>query len=326
MLMMLVSNTTVLAQYKVGNDDGFSNASYTQANFSLPIFAVGNDDGFAGNSYTQAERFAIYAVGNDDGFSENSYTQANFSLPIFAVGNDDGFAENSYTQAERFAVYAVGNDDGFAENSYTQANFSLPIFAVGNDDGFAIGSVDSESDESSLPVALLWLAADCETTGVILKWVTASETNNDFFSVERSVDAVNFELLGTVAGAGNSNQTLDYSFPDHDVFNDIVYYRLKQTDFDGQFDYSEIIAVNCNIEPFSYIKAYPNPITQELLTIESTNSEQIGFEIVNSIGTVVYRGIFVQKTSIQMNGFAKGIYIIKFSDGKNHEFKKIIKE
>ena len=78
---------------------------------------------------------------------------------------------------------------------------------------------------------------------VKLNWATASETNNDYFTIERSNDAVTFEPVGYVNGAGNSNIMNEYMFYDNAPFA-LSYYKLKQTDFDGTSTFSEIIAVN----------------------------------------------------------------------------------
>jgi hypothetical protein len=75
----------------------------------------------------------------------------------------------------------------------------------------------------------------------ILKWTTATETNNDYFLVERSLDAINFVEVEKVKGAGNSMETLNYKLVDKKPYNGINYYRLKQVDFNGQFKYSNTV-------------------------------------------------------------------------------------
>src|ERR1041385_9231891 len=92
---------------------------------------------------------------------------------------------------------------------------------------------------------------------VELVWTTASEINNDYFSVERSEDAISYQVVGTVKGAGNSTQELYYSLKDQSPVRGINYYRLKQTDFDGHFKYSEVCSVSA--QPVNGIKVYPNP-------------------------------------------------------------------
>lgn len=177
-----------------------------------------------------------------------------------------------------------------------------------------------------LPVRLLWFTSECDAANINLKWATASETNNDFFEIERSIDGLNFDVIGKVAGAGNSSQTRNYSFSDIKRLKGRMFYRLKQTDFDGKFEYSKIISANCNDQLLKEIKVYPNPATN-VITIETTgNNEVVNFEIINSTGAVVYKSNLIQKTAVQTSILAPGAYIIKFINGNNVEFKKFIKQ
>jgi hypothetical protein len=97
--------------------------------------------------------------------------------------------------------------------------------------------------DNPLPIDLLSFTAKYQDGKVLLNWATGSEINNDYFTLERSRDAVSAEIIGFVDGAGNSSQTLHYEFIDHDPLPGISYYRLKQTDYDGSFEYSQWVAV-----------------------------------------------------------------------------------
>ena len=92
---------------------------------------------------------------------------------------------------------------------------------------------------------------------VILNWTTASELNNDYFTIERSKDAVEFQPIKFVEGAGNSNSILNYEIIDVNPFLGTSYYRLKQTDFNGKYSFSNIVSVNAGSDnvfdkPFNY--------------------------------------------------------------------------
>jgi hypothetical protein len=77
-----------------------------------------------------------------------------------------------------------------------------------------------------------------------LTWTTASETNCDNFEIEHSPDGIQFENIGTEQGSGNSTTTITYTFDDENPFTGATYYRLKQMDFDGSYEYSNIISVS----------------------------------------------------------------------------------
>lgn len=117
-----------------------------------------------------------------------------------------------------------------------------------------------------LPVELV--AFDAQPMGnkrVHLTWTTATEKDNDFFTLERSRDALSFNEFAIVSGAGNSTTTLHYEYYDEDPYPGISYYRLKQTDFDGAFSYSLVRSVLFTGDVF--LSIYPNPV-QDVLEVE----------------------------------------------------------
>lgn len=101
---------------------------------------------------------------------------------------------------------------------------------------------------SVLPIDLLEFNGYSKGITNYIYWVTSSETNNDYFTIERSRNAINWDIIGKVEGAGNSNVELSYHYQDDSFVNGINYYRLKQTDFDGNFTYSKLITINSLID------------------------------------------------------------------------------
>jgi hypothetical protein len=96
-----------------------------------------------------------------------------------------------------------------------------------------------------LPIELLSFAFTCAENGVALAWETATETNNDYFTIQKSLDDINYTNVANINGAGNSNSVLQYSFLDESENSGTRYYRLKQNDFDGNYSYSNTIATSC---------------------------------------------------------------------------------
>ena len=94
-----------------------------------------------------------------------------------------------------------------------------------------------------LPIELGTFTGLHNGRSVVLNWTTISETNNEYFTIQRTLDGVIFEDIGTVSGAGNSQTDIEYEFFDYAPFLGTSYYRLKQTDYDGQYKYSEVISV-----------------------------------------------------------------------------------
>jgi hypothetical protein len=131
--------------------------------------------------------------------------------------------------------------------------------------GFSTFTINgSSAPNTALPVELLFFSATAHNQKqVILNWATASELNNDFFTVERSIDGLNWEVVEFVNGNGTTPLRNDYSTTDIRPFTGLSYYRLKQTDFDGAFEYSYIVSVFIDGEEKSLIKVV-NLIGQEV--------------------------------------------------------------
>ncbi len=125
--------------------------------------------------------------------------------------------------------------------------------------------------EQLLPIKLIDFSVSKTMSGAALKWLTASETDNDFFEIERSTDGKDFISLGRIKGSGNSVQLTSYSFLDQKTISGVNYYRLKQTDFNGEYSYSSIITINFNLSEQTAI-VFPNPVLDQI-TINHTFPE-----------------------------------------------------
>jgi len=282
--------------------------------------------------------FSQYLGGDADGFALNTLTQTVCpplpSTNIYFGGDADGFALNTLTQTvcpplPSTNIYFGGDADGFALNTLTQTVCpplsSTNIYFGGDANGFAL-NILTQTGCTPLPIELLFFDATCDNEVLKILWVTASEINNNYFTLERSEDAINFEPIATIKGAGNSSQILHYQYIDNEALYGVSYYRLKQTDFDGAYEYFNIIAVNCNDEINGYVNIYPNPVFHKLIIEIEGYNEILNFEIVNAIGVVVYNGSLVNKIEVNTTSFSSGIYLIKIKNGNSYELKKIIKE
>ncbi|HSV76144.1 MAG TPA: hypothetical protein VLH37_03835 [Bacteroidales bacterium] len=132
---------------------------------------------------------------------------------------------------------------GIHQNNTQSGSGTNPITAVVSEitsfGNFAI----ARSDNVPLPVSLLAFTARSTAHSVTLHWATATETNNDFFTLERSGDGRNFMPITYLKGSGFSSRVLHYTYIDNQPISGISYYRLKQTDYDGQWEYVGLVAV-----------------------------------------------------------------------------------
>jgi len=147
-----------------------------------------------------------------------------------------------------------------------------------------------------LPIELLSFTGYCNNNNIALNWATASESNNDYFTIERSEDGNNWQAIGTVKSAGNSSMAQQYSFNADETNTEVSYFRLKQTDFNGKFNYSQIIKVNnCN-KNSSGVNIYPNPSNGRSLfgRINLKANEIYSIEIFDYLGKMVSHVTSVQ--------------------------------
>ncbi|MBO7652976.1 MAG: T9SS type A sorting domain-containing protein, partial [Bacteroidales bacterium] len=153
---------------------------------------------------------------------------------------------------------------------------------------FTLGSKDHET---LLPIELVSFTAQCDGRSSLVEWTTATEKNNDYFSLERSDDAINFTEIARVAGAGNSIEPIDYSYTDYGIHAGDNYYRLVQVDYDGTRTVSEIVVANC-IEPEvgePDVQAYPNPFSSDLtVVLDNFGNRAATIEVYDMLGKLFY--------------------------------------
>ncbi|NTW31205.1 MAG: DUF3494 domain-containing protein, partial [Bacteroidetes bacterium] len=163
-----------------------------------------------------------------------------------------------------------------------------------------------------LPIELLSFDANQIGVYVQLDWTTVSETNNNYFTIQRAKDAIYFEEVVRLNGAGNSNTILNYSAIDYYPSNGASYYRLKQTDFDGKFAYSNIVAVN--FEKSLDFSIYPNPFGKSITIIiyDTSQRNNVELRIYNVLGKeVMNTTISKQTTTLETSNLPSGIYFYK---------------
>lgn len=189
---------------------------------------------------------------------------------------------------------------------------------------FYIGSINFLN--TPLPIELLNFNAIAIGNTVELKWSTASEQNNDFFTIEKSKDGINYSFLQNIDGAGNSSIVNHYQCTDHNPYSGLSAYRLKQTDFNGDTTYSNPVYVNFYSQPNITMLVYPNPSDGSLIQLNITpvSNEKMQLKILDAIGKQVYSNNYelneneVNKLTIQpIEKLTQGIYFITVETSTN---------
>jgi hypothetical protein len=143
----------------------------------------------------------------------------------------------------------------------TTQTLSIAANFVGTTCGLIIDNV-SIMPYNPLPIELVYFSAVAEQDQDVLEWQTASQINNDFFTIERSTDAMSWQTVTRVEAAGNSLQTNHYSSIMNETLHGIYYYRLKQTDYNKRFSYSSIVSVER--KTVEDLLLFPNPVSNVL--------------------------------------------------------------
>lgn len=200
------------------------------------------------------------------------------------------------------------------------------------------GTGVSPWDVSPLPVELVSFTGYNSGNINVLNWVTASEINTHKFYVERSKDAVLFDVIGEKDAAGHSTQTLSYSLNDVAPYAGNNYYRLKVVDLDGTYNYSNIILIKTESSDISYTDAilnvFPNPTNHTLfIDYVSSNISEVEIKVYDAIGQVVLINSVEtvkgnQRLWLDVRDLSDGVYIINIQDktGGNILQTKFVKE
>jgi hypothetical protein len=187
------------------------------------------------------------------------------------------------------------------------------------DNIFHIASTNAVA--TPLPIELAYYRAEVTGDEVVSTWKTLQERNNHFFTVEKTVDFETYFEVGTIDGQGSSLEEHTYSISDDSPLTGRSYYRLKQTDFDGNFSFSDPVMIDFDGVASPVLKAYPNPSNGKQITLEVRgfeNIQMVPVNIYNQQGQKVMelnlfqneRGIMKEEIFLPAN-LPQGLYIIK---------------
>jgi len=206
---------------------------------------------------------------------------------------------------------------------YSDTGSLHSIYMVNELIGYAAGGILLKTINGGLPVELFSFSAECVDNDVLLSWTTASETNNKGFEVERSIKnsklkIKNFEPIGFVNGKGTSTELNYYSFKDENLSPGKYLYRLKQIDFDGDFEYSNEIEVEIGLpDKFELYQNYPNPFNPTTkIRYSIPFVETHGGASVQNILLNVYDVLGNEITTLVNEEKPPGVYEVEFDGSK----------
>lgn len=228
---------------------------------------------------------------------------------------DDGFGGFNYSGF----IDGVFDSGDVNPSANWYIDISIPVgvndadsqLATKNESGSNYGFTGFVHPLSALPVNFQSISADTKAKHIRLSFTTATETNNAYFNIERSTDSRNWKKLGSIAGAGTTQQEQQYSFLDKTPLPGLNYYRVKQVDYDGSFSYSAIVSARW--EGKAQVHLFPNP-TNDLLQISGLPNADgpITIEIIDMSGRIMLRQTWNQ-SAINVSALADGVYSLRIS-------------
>ena len=290
----------------------FSNPPTTEASISnlTPVIAIPQIVTVSANEYwsiTDNPSGASARIGlrwdNQSNVSEELIERETLEIMVWNQGNSnwDNYGGENFS--------AGHTQSGGFFSGINPVAFSQKFITLGSQDA-----------ANPLPVELLSFDANLNDEKVNLDWKTASELNNDFFEVQRSEDGEAWEVIGKVTGNGTINELVNYDFTDQSPLYGESYYRLRQVDFDGQFEYSPIVSIkNAFSGQRMEVTLFPNPTSQEniqLRVITQNKQNTIHISMVDISGNTFYNKThwatdFAQDKRIAIPSKLKnGIYVL----------------
>lgn len=236
-----------------------------------------------------------------------------------AGGGGGGQGAVAYSTAQPTINVTTSTNNGTAGKDCT----SCSVTGGSGSGSTNIGILPSTS--TPLPIELVSFTGYCSERNFNLEWQTATETNNDYFIIEKSIDGTNWKKLNQLQGEGNSGTLKKYQYTDLETANTLTYYRLKQVDFDSKTTLFPTIVYNDGCLDDDYgVDFYPNPANS---TINLKKADLfVSYNIINALGQIIQQGV-ISSNPIFISGIFNGVYLFQLVDKKNAlHSKKIIIE
>ncbi len=266
------------------------------------------------------------------GYSFKSFDGTNaFLLSINGTLGD--FATPLGTSSENYLALQNGSQYGFLTIVIDHSTANDRCLSIGN---FGLEPTTNTQtvvvgDCSTLPVELLYFSAKAEENNIQLVWETLSEFQNFGFEVERSLNAKDFRKIAWIKGNGTTSDANQYRFKDEKVIaNETYYYRLKQVDEDGSFEYSSTVSASIkNKHALQIGTIHPNPASDVLyLPIESNSTTEAMVQLFDKTGRIVANfqeeiNKGSNQITLPVRGIQQGIYFARIDVGKERTYRKI---
>ncbi|MBX7095856.1 MAG: T9SS type A sorting domain-containing protein [Flavobacteriales bacterium] len=270
------------------------------------------DNGMGGHNTINSGN--VFSIPNDDVFRTYRF----FYLP--SSGQAALLVDNSI-------VWSYDGPDSRNLNWSGAGDLVVGLLMDGNGadktvfDNLMISSVTT----SPLPIELTRFDVEEENENTVaIRWTTASESNNDHFEIERSADGMNWDVIGKTSGTGNSNSTTVYESMDYSPLEGLSYYRLVQTDRDGNSTIFPAVSIERSF-PITEISVYPNPVSERLTIRTDMSDHSYSVELFDLSGRIYSSATINNGTAtIDVSSIPDGSYYVAVKSGNNISGKQVM--
>lgn len=272
-------------------------------------------------SYTRSSKVAsIHHVSSCEYWHLNRTNgSSNVNVILSWANRSCGVADLSMLRVCRWNGTQWENEGNTLTSGDTSAG-TIRSATVASFSPFTLGSTNAIN---ILPVELIDFSVVQKNNHQLIQWTTATEIENDFFSVEKSYDASNWTKIAEIKGAGNSSQILNYEFLDYELCNSTCYFRIKQTDYNGDYTYSNTLAKS----PKNNVKSVVSYFNENNLILESTKKIRAITSYNSMMQKIDYTSLLNSNIAhINTAIWPAGIYFIELqSEDNSSEIYKIVK-
>jgi hypothetical protein len=264
--------------------------------------------------------FSVYAAGTFPTLVVHEPTSYDLTNPALTTGSDSG---TGYTLSYHYTQNdANANVNPIANPSNIPTGAGTYYIRLSH---YACARVAAVNFSTPLPIELSHFEAFLNKENMVqLNWTTASEINNAYFLVERSVNGKDWEYKEKILSKGNTKEQTSYYTLDENAERGINYYRLAQVDLDGTITYSSIVSVKVSIQDLD-LKAYPNPTQGNLnITWNTEINEEISIRLINVLQKVVLNHKGTTEHTLSLENLPTGLYFLEVRFQANVITKKII--
>ena len=285
------------------------------------------------DSYWVVDRFWI--IDANTGYVTKPSPNLKFTYINNGAGNEVA-GPNIFTESQLLAQRFNSTNSTWGDYLGTTGTdvAGFPTGTCKNDAAIAVAPADFfrswtlSSQADPLPIQLTSFNVACVNNAAVISWTSATETNNDYYTVERTTDGITYETVATVKGAGNSSTPLNYSATDYNPLPSTSYYRLSQTDLDGNTThFASIIFQGCNLSGIS-IDAF-NSNGNIVVRISAEVADSYSVALVNTLGQSILQEVKnlpqgYNEFILNPCALSKGIYLINIRSERANYNRKLV--